>query len=250
MERMDTSGSGGRLLGKVAVVTGASRGIGRAVTQLFAGEGARVFAVARTPSDLARMAQETTCPPGAITTVSADVTDPASVEALFGQVDASCGTVDVLVNSAGIAPFGSIFDMDPEAFRACLELNVWAAFLCTQGAVRVMRRRGQGKVINIGSVRSHWSEAGDAGAYNASKYGLRGFTESVARELHGQGMEIGVSMVCPGVVDTTLTNPAKEPKPDWLRPETVAEAVLYAATAPANVNVYDVTLFTTWQKPW
>jgi NADP-dependent 3-hydroxy acid dehydrogenase YdfG len=63
-------------------------------------------------------------------------------------------------------------------------------------------------------------------------------------------MEIGVSMVCPGVVDTTLTNPAKEPKPDWLRPETVAEAVLYAATAPANVNVYDVTLFTTWQKPW
>ena len=135
-------------------------------------------------------------------------------------------------------------------FRTCLDLNVWAVFLCTQQAVRIMKGCGGGKVVNVGSVRSHWTESGSGGAYNASKYGLRGFTESVARELHGQEPGIAVSLVCPGVVDTTLTNPKREPRPGWLKPEQVADAILYAATAPAGVNVYDVTLFSTQQRPW
>jgi NAD(P)-dependent dehydrogenase (short-subunit alcohol dehydrogenase family) len=158
--------------------------------------------------------------------------------------------LDILVNSAGMAPFASIFDMDPADFRACLDVNVWSAFMCMQQALRIMRRAGRGKIINVGSVRSHWSESGDAGAYTASKQALRGLTESVAREIHGSGLEIAVGLVCPGVVDTTLTNPAREPRPEWLRAEDVAEAILHAVSAPSRVNVFDTILFPASQRPW
>jgi NAD(P)-dependent dehydrogenase (short-subunit alcohol dehydrogenase family) len=235
--------------GKVAVVTGAGRGIGRAVAELFAARGGIVYAVARTTCDLESLALSASGP-GRVISAPGDVTDPSFVRHLFRTVDAACGRIDILVNNAGCAPFASIFEMDPQDFRACLELNVWAAFLCTQQALRIMRRCGRGKVINIGSVRSHWTEAGDAGAYNASKYGLRAFTESVAREIHGQGMGIAIGLVCPGVVDTGLTNPAGEPRPDWLTPAEVAAAVLHAATAPDGVNIFDTVLFPTSQKPW
>ena len=233
----------------VAVVTGAGRGIGRAVATLFAAHGATVFAVARTASDLESVALGAAAA-GRIIPVPGDVTDRPFVRRLFRTVSETCGRIDILVNNAGCAPFGSIFEMDPEDFRTCLELNVWSAFLCTQQAVRIMRRSGHGKVINIGSVRSHWSEAGDAGAFNASKYGLRGFTESVARELHGKGMDIAVGLVCPGVVDTGLTNPSGEPRPGWLAPGDVAGAVLHTAIAPDGINVFDTVLFPTSQKPW
>jgi 3-oxoacyl-[acyl-carrier protein] reductase len=123
--------------------------------------------------------------------------------------------------------------------------------MCMQRAVRLMRETGGvGKIINVGSVRSHWTEAGGDGAYNASKYALLALTETVARQLHGTGLQIAVGIVCPGVVDTRLTNPRGEPRPDWLRPETVAAAVLHAVTAPDNINVFDTTLFSVAQKPW
>jgi NAD(P)-dependent dehydrogenase (short-subunit alcohol dehydrogenase family) len=239
-----------RLSEAVAIVTGAGRGIGRAVALRLASEGATVYAVARTRSDLIACAQEAQGLPASIIPVPGDVTQPSFVVNLFRQVKEERAKLDILVNSAGCAPFGSIFEMDPADFRACLELNVWAAFLCTQQAVRLMRARNRGKVINVGSVRSHWSEAGGAGAYNASKYGLRGFTESVARELHGQDLDIAIGLVCPGVVNTTLTNPQDEPKPGWLRVEDVAEAVLHAVCAPDRINVYDTVLFPTSQRPW
>ena len=234
----------------VAVVTGAGRGIGRAVAALFAANGATVYAVARTDSDLQSCACETADECGTIIPVPGDVTDPSFVNALFRRVDDEAGKLDILVTSAGIAPFASVFDMDPAAFRACLDVNVWAVFMCMQQALGMMRRAGRGKIVNIGSVRSHWSERGDAGAYNASKQGLRALTESVARELHGSGLNIAVGLICPGAVDTPLTNPKGEPRPDWLRAEEVAEAVLHAASAPCRVNVFDTVLFSTSQSPW
>jgi NAD(P)-dependent dehydrogenase (short-subunit alcohol dehydrogenase family) len=245
-----TSRSGRLLPDAVAVVIGAGRGIGRAVAALFASHGATVYAVSRTESELLACARDAANEPGTVTCVPGDVTDPSFVAALFRRVQQDAGGLDILVNSAGMAPFASVFDMDPGDFRACLDLNVWAAFMCMQQALRIMRRTGRGKIINVGSVRSHWSESGDAGAYTASKQALRALTESVARELHGSGLDIGVGLVCPGAVDTTLTNPKGEPRPDWLTPGEVARAVLYAVTARGRVNFFDTVLFSTMQSPW
>jgi NAD(P)-dependent dehydrogenase (short-subunit alcohol dehydrogenase family) len=237
--------------GKVALVTGAGKGIGRAVSEGLAARGATVVLTARTAADLEAVAAGIRAAGGKAVVRPGDVTDGRFVAALFAGVRREFGRLDVLVNSAGTAQFGPVEDLPAERLRAGLDLNITAAFLCMQQAVRLMKETGgAGKIINIGSVRSHWTEAGDAGAYNATKYGLYGMTESVARQLHGTGLNIAVSIVCPGVVDTPLTNPHREPRPDWLRPETVAEAVLFAAAAPPGVNVFDITLFSTAQKPW
>lgn len=240
-----------RLANRIAVVTGASQGIGRAVTQLFVEEGATVIAIARGADALQNLASDIAAAPGRVIPTAGDITDPDFVAKLFADLREIHGRIDILVNNAGNAPFGSITTMDPAKFRSCLELNIWAVFLCTQQAVRLMlEMKTAGKIVNIGSVRSHWTESGDSGAYNASKYGVRGFTESVARELHGGGSKIAVSLVCPGVVNTPLTNPGGEPRPTWLEPATVAQAVLHNVTAPPGVNIYDTVLIPTEQKPW
>lgn len=237
--------------GKIALVTGAGRGIGRATAELLAERGATVVLVARTAEQLDEVAAGIRAAGGQATPIPGDVTDDAFVERLFAAVRDEFGRLDILVNNAGIAPGGTVEELPVEKFRQCLELNVVAVFALTQQAVRLMKEAGAGgKIINIGSVRSHWTEAGSGGAYNASKYGLRGLTESVARQLHGTVPPIAVGLVCPGVVDTTLTNPKQEPRPDWLSPATVAQAVLHAVTAPDHINVFDTILFPTSQKPW
>jgi NAD(P)-dependent dehydrogenase (short-subunit alcohol dehydrogenase family) len=232
-------------------VTGASRGIGAAVAERLGRAGAEVVITARSADRLAEVALRIEQAGGRARAVPGDIRDELFVRDLFESVEVLYGRLDVLVNNAGVAPFGPVEELPVEALRECLELNVVAAFACMQHAVRLMGRHGnRGKIINIGSVRSHWSEAGDAGAYNASKQALRALTESVARQLHGTGSDIAVGMVCPGVVNTLLTNPSGEPRPDWLSPETVAEAVFYAVSAPPSVNVFDITLFPTFQRPW
>jgi NAD(P)-dependent dehydrogenase (short-subunit alcohol dehydrogenase family) len=237
--------------GKIAVVTGAGRGIGRAVAELLAEHGAAVVLVARTASQLDQVAAAIRDAGGQAAPMAGDITDDEFVEQVFQAVREQFGRLDILVNNAGIAPGGPVEELPAEKFRQCMELNVVAPFVMMQHAVRLMKEIGTGgKIVNIGSVRSHWTEGGSGGAYNASKYGLRGLTESVARQLHGTEPHIAVGMVCPGVVDTTLTNPKGEPRPDWLTPQTVARAVLHAVTAPDNINVFDITLFPTSQKPW
>ena len=239
------------LKGRIALVTGAGRGIGRAVSERLAQQGATVVLVARTAKDLAATAQAVSQAGGTACVETGDLRDERFIEGLFAIIRERFGRLDILVNNAGLAPFGPVETLPARQLREGLEVNVTAAFLCMQQAIRLMKATGgTGKIINIGSVRSHWTECGDAGAYNASKYALYGMTETVARELHGSGVNIAVSIVCPGVVDTPLTNPKGEPRPGWLRPETVAEAVAFVAAAPPDVNIFDLTLFPMTQKPW
>lgn len=240
-----------QLQGKIALVTGAGRGIGRAVAELLAQQGATVVLSARTIEQLEQTATTIAQAGGQSLIVAGDITDEAFVAQMFATMQQRFGRLDILVNNAGSAPFGPVEELPVQKLRDCLELNVIAVFACMQQAIRLMKASGgAGRIINIGSVRSHWTESGDSGAYNASKYALRGLTESVARQLHGAGDNIAVGMVCPGVVNTTLTNAEGAPRPDWLHPETVAQAVLHALTAPANVNVFDTVLFPMSQKPW
>lgn len=235
---------------RIALVTGAGRGIGRAVALLLGEQGATVVATARTASEVEQVAADIEAAGGRARAIPGDITDEAFVGTLFAGVQSEFGRLDALVNNAGIAPFGRIEDMPVDDLRAALQVNVVGPFMCMQRAVRIMQVSGGGKIINIGSVRSHWTEAGDAGAYNASKYALRALTESVARQLHGSDCRIAVGMVCPGVVDTTLTNPAGEERSEWLTPDTVARAVLHALQAPEDVNLFDTVLFPTSQRPW
>lgn len=240
-----------QLEGAVGVVTGAGRGIGAAAASLLAANGAEVILVARTEGEIAAVAKGIESTGGSAHAMPGDLTRQDFVESLFSYIDAEFGQLDFLVNNAGIAPSGPVEKLDPEDFSRCLEVNVVASFRCTQQAVRLMRKYGTaGNIVNVGSVRSHWTEAGDAGAYNASKYALRAMTESVARQIHGDGSDIAIGMVCPGVVDTTLTNPTGEPRPGWLEAEHVAEAILHAVCAPKGVNYFDTTLFPTSQRPW
>jgi len=239
------------LNGRIALVTGAGKGIGRAVAEACVRAGATVIGVARTVEDLDHLAASLQESAGDFVSIPGDITDDAFVGTLFSEVRSRFGRLDILVNNAGTAAFGPVETMAVADVRRCLEINITAAFNCMQQAVRLMKETGDtGKIINIGSVRSHWTEGGDGGAYNASKYGIRGMTESVARQLHGSGSKIAVSLVCPGVVNTPLTNPNDEEKPGWLRPEDIARSVLHVATAPPEVNVFDTVVIPMIQRPW
>lgn len=235
----------------VALVTGAGRGIGRATAVELGKAGYTVVLTARSADQLEETAAMIRAASATAHPVAGDVTDEEFVSRLFTEIRDRFGRIDVLVNNAGMAPFGPVEDLPVAKLRDALELNVIAVFACMQQAVRLMKETGDtGKIVNIGSVRSHWTEAGDSGAYNASKFGLRALTESVARQLHATGSRIAVSMVNPGVVDTSLTNPAGEPRPNWLQPYDVARAVMHAVSAPAGVNVFDTVLFSMEQRPW
>ncbi len=241
----------GSLAGRVALVTGAGRGIGLETAVRLAAEDARVVLVARTATDVEQAARSIVNAGGEALAIPGDVTDAAFVACLFTSVRERYGRLDLLVNCAGIAPFGTVEEADPARLRACLEVNIVGVFLCIQQAVRLMHETGDtGKILTVGSVRSRWSEQGDCGFYNASKYGVYGLVESIARQLHGSGSQIACGLINPGVVDTPLTNPRGEPRPGWLRPEQVAEAILHAATAPAGVNTFETVLFSTTQRPW
>ncbi len=230
----------------VIVITGASSGIGKATTQLFAERNWNVIAVARDKGKLKALQNE--CK-GKVSVRSVDVTSLEQVEELFEFVKSEFGRLDVLVNNAGTAQDNSIYDMSVDKWEKTMKVNLRGPFLCTQQAVRMMKPVKKGRIINVGSVRSVWVETGNCGAYNASKFGLRAFTETVAREVKDDG--IAVSIICPGITNTPLTNPENNQDTSWwLRPETVAEGVWFMCSVPENVNVFQVVLFGTKQNVW
>ena len=189
--------------GRVALVTGGSRGIGRAVSLRLAAAGARVVVNFAKRADAAdEVVDAITGAGGQAVAVGADVADPDAVQALFAETTDRFGPVEILVNNAGITRDELLLRMRPEVWDEVLTVNLRSVYLCTRAALRGMLRRKFGRVVSIGSVAGLAGNPGQAN-YAASKAAIIGFTRSVAKEVGSRG--ITVNVVAPGFIDTEMT---------------------------------------------
>jgi 3-oxoacyl-[acyl-carrier protein] reductase len=189
------------LSGKVALVTGASRGIGAAVAKTLAAHGATVVAAAR-GQNAEWTAGEITAGGGKAEAVSLDVTEPSSVEAVVGAALAAHGRLDILVNNAGIARDQLLMRMKRADWDAVIATNLTGAYTCSQAVLRGMIKQRAGRIISISSVVGQMGNAGQVN-YAASKAGLIGMAKALAREVASRG--ITVNVVAPGLIDTDMT---------------------------------------------
>ena len=204
--RLNSAGMN-ELENQIAVVTGAGRGIGRAIALKFAAAGADVVCVSRTAENSEKVAAEVRAHSRRAWAHAVDVADAAAVAAAAGKILADCGKVDVLVNNAGVTRDGLIMRMSDADWDAVLDTNLKGAFLVTKAFSRVMLKARAGRIINISSVIGLIGNAGQCN-YAASKAGLIGFTQSCARELASRN--ITVNALAPGFIETDMTAELKE----------------------------------------
>lgn len=219
-----------KLDGRIAIVTGASRGIGRAIALAFAHEGARVVVTGRDTGALNALVDELG---DAAHAVPADLAAPGAPNAIVAAAVSRFGGVDLLINNAGaIHPARDLVDFDPEDWRKVIEVNLVAPAMLIRASVPAMRTAGRGHIINISSIGGRKGGRGRS-AYRASKAALINLTESMAAELAGHGIQ--VNCICPGTVDTEgyrdlMASRGRPPAARAMRPEEIAEVALFLAT--------------------
>ncbi|MCY2951805.1 MAG: SDR family NAD(P)-dependent oxidoreductase [Planctomycetota bacterium] len=221
---------------QVAIVTGAGRGIGRAIAMALARCRAHVMLVARTDSQLQEVAQSIRQSNGLATVMATDLGEERQIVAIFERVRQLLGRVDVLVNNAGIGIFGPLADFAAEDFDRVITTNLRGTFLCCREAMKLMMRQKSGYIINIASVVGFKGYPNQA-AYTASKHGVMGLTKSLAVEAQKYG--IRVSAILPGGVNTGMVPDAR---PDLhlhelLKPEDIVQSVLYLLSLSENAAV-------------
>jgi NAD(P)-dependent dehydrogenase (short-subunit alcohol dehydrogenase family) len=214
-----------RIEGKSALVTGGSRGIGMAITRALLERGGRVYICATNPIGVAGAVAELSGKYGdRISGTACDVRDYEQVRRMMREADNRYGGLDILVNNAGIGTFSNVEKMTPAEWRATIETNLSGVFHCCREAIPLMKRRGGGYIINIGSLAGKNAFPGGS-AYNAAKSGLIGFSEALMQEVRYD--HIRVSYVMPGSVNTEFGKSSEqEPSKTWkLLPEDVAAVV-------------------------
>jgi 3-oxoacyl-[acyl-carrier protein] reductase len=208
------------MTGKVAIVTGASRGIGRAIACKLASLGAHVIITFRTDADgAAEVVREIEAHGGQARSLQSDVRSAADAEAVVQQTTAAFGRIDILINNAGTTRDTLLMRMTEDDWDTVLDTNLKGAFFCTKACMRPMMKQRYGRIVNISSVSGIAGNAGQAN-YSAAKAGLIGFTKAVAREVGSRG--ITVNAVAPGFVETALTRDL----PQELKAQAIAHTVL------------------------
>lgn len=213
------------LNGKVAIVTGGTKGIGRGIAEALVREGVNVCISARSRHEINETVRDLRLLKGGNATgIVADVCNYSQVKPLFELTTSEFGGLDVLVNNAGIGLFQTVEEMSPEDFRSVIETNLFGVFYCCHEAIPIMKQRGGGHIINMSSlagVNAHPRMA----AYNASKFGLNGFSEALMQEVRHDNIK--VSYIMPGSVNTEFGGDEPSQDKAWqLQPTDVAEVVI------------------------
>jgi NAD(P)-dependent dehydrogenase (short-subunit alcohol dehydrogenase family) len=237
------------LAGKVAIVTGASRGIGRAISVALAQEAATVVLAARSIQELQRTAEQATNAGGKAEIVATELTEEESIKNLVRVTGEKFGRLDILVNNAGVTHSAKLEQTSTKDWERCLWVNARAPFILCREALGLLRKSQAAYIINIASV------VGVKGyplqsAYTSSKHALRGMTISLAEEL--KGSNIRVHLLCPGGANTDMVGSVRPdiPKEELIQPEEIAELVLYLVTHKGNAVVDELHIRRATSTPW
>lgn len=226
----------------VAVVTGASKGLGAHIAHTLVNQGATVYGLARSTDKLQALQDDLG---SAFVPVSCDVRSEDDVDAAFETVDAEAGRLDVLINNAGLGQFGPVDDLETDAFDVQMDTNVRGVYLCTREAVPRMRAQNEetgvgGHIVNIASIAGLLGNP-NISAYNASKFAVRGFSEAVMKEVREDG--IRVTCLYPGSVETNFFDVAGvDMTENPLDPDDVAATVQHVLEAPTNHLISEVVM--------
>ncbi len=220
------------------MVTGATRGVGRAIAARLVREGVAVAICGRSAAAVGRAVAEIGSSGGKVAGIAADISIPAGVQELFAFADRELGSLDILVNNAGIAVLRPVADVNPGDWEQTLGTNLSSVFYCCREAIARFRQRGGGFIINIGSLLGKTAVAGGA-AYCASKFGLNGLSEAMLLDCRQEN--IGVCTILPGSIDTELFGPRAGS--EWkIHPEDVAQMVTAILEMPQRTLVSRVEM--------
>lgn len=239
----------GKLAGKVAIVTGASRGIGRAVSVALAQETATIVLAARSIQELQITAEQVTKAGGQARIILVELTEEQSIRNLIQVAGEKLGRLDILVNNAGVTHSAELQQTSTEDWQRCISINARAPFILCREALPLLKKAQAAYIVNIASV------VGVKGyplqsAYTASKHALRGMTISLAEELRGSN--IRVHLLCPGGVDTDMVDRVRPDiaKDELIKPQEIAELILYLVTHKGNAVMDELRIRRATSSPW
>ncbi len=231
----------GKLDGKVAIVTGGNRGIGKAIAKGLASEGASLTLAARDAELLTQTAGELRENGTKVLAVPTDVTQEEQIKSLFEKAMAEYDRLDILVNNAGAFDGGPIDELSTEAWDKVIDVNLRAPFLCSREAMRIMKAQGDGgRIINVGSISAHRVRPNSA-PYSSSKFGIWGLTQVTA--LEGRPHGITASCLQPGnTFVERIQNRSESPSEPMMNVDDLAQAAVLMATLPPNMNMLEATV--------
>ncbi len=230
----------GRLQDKVALITGASKGIGRGVAEAFAAEGAQLVLTARSEALLEELADALRTRGASVLSIATDVTSEPEVEALFRQTMERFPRLDLLVNNAGVFDGGPLDELSLETWEKVMAVNLRGPFLCTREAMRIMKRQRGGRIINMGSISAQRVRP-NAAPYNTSKHGLWGLTQTTALEGRAHGITCGC--LHPGNTEVETLAPSRKASAEpVMKIEDWVEAAVAMAAMPPNINLLEAII--------